>query len=95
MKVNIDFAEYVAVIEFEPFLGEDIKAYQKAFNSWFFIVNKKGTIIKQNPNLHYDYFDAQVIIDWLKIASPKCKAKIVEPFLKVGEEDSTLPYMCF
>ena len=27
MKVNIDFAEYVAVIEFEPFLGEDITKY--------------------------------------------------------------------
>ena len=29
MKVNIDFAEYITVIEFEPFLGEDIKKYQK------------------------------------------------------------------
>lgn len=95
MKVNIDFAQYIAVIEFEPFLGDDIKAYQKAFNSWFFIVNKKGTIIKQNPNLNYDYFDAQVIIDWLKTASPKCKARIVEPFLNVGEEDKSLPYMYF
>lgn len=95
MKVNIDFAQYVSVIEFEPFLGEDIKEYQKAFEKWYFIVNKKGVIIKPNPNLHYYCFDAQVIIDWLKIASPKCKAIIVEPFLKVGEEDKSLPYMYF
>ena len=95
MKVNVDFAQYVATIEFEPFLGDDIKAYQKAFNSWFFIVNKKGTIIKQNPDLHYDSLDLQVIMDWLKIASPNCKARILEPFLKVGEEDKSLPYLCF
>lgn len=95
MKVNIDFAQYVATIEFEPFLGNDIKAYQKAFNSWYFIVNKKGKIIKPNPNLHYDCLDTQVIIDWLNIASPTCKAKIIEPFLKVGEEDKSLPYLYF
>ena len=43
MKVNIDFAQYVAVIEFEPFLGEDIKKYQKAFEKWYFqrIRNRK------------------------------------------------------
>lgn len=95
MKVNINFAQYIATIEFEPFLGEDIKEYQKAFNSWYYIVNKKGRIIKPNPKLHYECFDAKVIIDWLKIASPECKAKIIEPFLKVGEEDNTLPYMYF
>lgn len=93
MKVNIDFAEYIAVIEFEPFLGEDIDEYKKELEKWYFI--KKGRRIIQNPKLHYDRFDAQVIIDWLKIASPKCRARIVEPFLNVGEEDATLPYMCF
>lgn len=93
MKVNIGFAQYVAVIEFEPFLGEDIEKYQKEFEKWYFI--KKGRLIIQNPKLNYDCFDAQVIIDWLKIASPKCRARIVEPFLNVGEEDTTLPYMYF
>lgn len=93
MKVNIDFAQYVAVIEFEPFLGEDINEYKKEFEKWYFI--KNGRRIMQNPKLHYDFFDAQVIIDWLKIASPNCKAKIVEPFLNIGEEDESLQYMCF
>lgn len=95
MKVNIDFAQYIAVIEFEPFLGDDLNEYKKAFEKWYFIVNKKGIIIKQNPKLQYKYFDAQVIIDWLKIVSPKCKARIIEPFLKIGEEDKSLPYMYF
>ena len=93
MKVNIDFAQYVAVIEFEPFLGEDINEYKKEFEKWYFI--KKGRRIIQNSKLNYDCFDAQVIIDWLKISSPNCRARIVEPFLNVGEEDKNLPYMCF
>lgn len=93
MKVNIDFAQYVAVIEFKPFLGEDVNEYKKEFEKWYFI--KKGRRIIQNPKLHYDCFDAQVIIDWLNIASPSCKAKIVEPFLNIGEEDESLQYMCF
>lgn len=93
MKVNIDFAQYVATIEFEPFLGNDINEYKQAFEKWYFV--KKGKIIKQNPKLHYDCFDAQVIIDWLKMVAPKCKPKIIEPYLNVGEEDKSLPYMYF
>lgn len=95
MKVNIDFAQYVSTIEFEPFLGDNIEKYKEAFESWYYILNKKGKIIKVNPELNYDCFDAKVIIDWLKIASPNCKAKIIEPFLKSGEEDKSLPYLYF
>lgn len=95
MKVNIDFAQYIATIEFEPFLGTDISIYKKEFEKWFFIQNSKGHNIKPKPELHYEYFDVQVIIDWLLQTSPKCGAKIIEPFLTPGEEDDSLPYMCF
>lgn len=94
MKVNIDFAQYVATIEFKPFLGEDIEKYKEAFEDWYFVELKDGTIIAR-PDLNYEVFDAQVIIDWLLEASPECDAKIIEPFLKVGKEDKSLPYMCF
>lgn len=95
MKVNIDFAQYIAVIEFEAFWGEDIEKYQKEFEKWYFVQGKKGVNIKVKPEHNYKCFDALVVIDWLKSVSPKCKAKIVEPFLKVGEEDKNLPYMYF
>ena len=90
MKVNIGFAQYVATIEFKAFLGEDVEA----FEDWYFEELEDGTIRKR-PNLNNEVFDAQVIIDWLLEASPECNAKIIEPFLKVGEEDESLPYMCF
>ena len=35
------------------------------------------------------------LVEWLKTTSPNCKAKIVEPFLNIGEEDKSLPYMYF
>ena len=92
MKVNIDFAQYIAVIEFEPFLGEDIRKYQKEFQKWYFQRERK---MKYKEKLEKDIFDANLVVEWLKIASPNCKAKIVEPFLKIGEEDKGLSYMCF
>lgn len=95
MKVNIDFAQYVATIEFEPFLGDDIKEYQKEFEKWYFVQNKKGCNIKVRPERHYENFDTQVIIDWLNETSPNCKARIIKPFLNPGEEDKSLSYMYF
>lgn len=92
MKVNIDFAQYIAVIEFEPFLGEDIKKYQKEFEKWYL---QKVRSMKYKLKPDDNVFDVQLVVDWLKIVSPDCKAKIVEPFLKVGEEDKSLPYMYF
>lgn len=92
MKVNIDFAQYVAVIEFDPFLGEDIKEYQKEFEKWYFQRIRK---MKYKPKKESEIFDAKLVVEWLKIASPNCRAKIVEPFLNIGEEDKSLPYMYF
>ena len=92
MKVSIDFAEYVAVIEYEPFLGEDITKYKKEFDKWYFQRVRKMKYKKKKDN---EIFDANLVIEWLKITSPNCKAKIVEPFLNIGEEDESLPYMCF
>ena len=32
MKINVGFAIYTDVVEFEPFLGEKISKYKKAFD---------------------------------------------------------------
>lgn len=93
MKVNIDFAQYVAMIEFKPFLGENIQEYQKAFEKWYFTDGKHTKVRPEHQ--HYKCFDTQVIIDWLNEVSPGCKAKIIEPYLLVGNEDKSLPYMYF
>ena len=82
MKVNMDFAQYITVIEFEPFLGEDINKYQKEFEKWYL---KRVRNIKYKSKQDNNIFDAKLVVKWLKIVSPNCKAKIVEPFLIVGE----------
>lgn len=94
MKVNIGFAQYVATIEFKPFLGENIEKYQEAFEDWYYEEVEEG-VRQQRSDLNYEVFDTQVIIDWMLEVAPRCDAKIIEPFLKVGEEDESLPYMCF
>jgi len=53
MKVNIDFAQYIAVIEFDPFLGEDIKEYQNEFEKWYFIQGKKGCNIRVKHDMNF------------------------------------------
>ncbi len=97
MKVNIGFVQYVSIIEFKPFLGDDIDKYKEAFEDWYFIEveDEDGISRERRPDLTYDCFDTQVIIDWLLEADPTCEAKIIEPFLRPGEEDESLPYMCF
>jgi len=92
MRVNIDFAQYIAVIEFEPFLGSDISKYQKEFEKWYFQRIRK---MKYKPKKENEIFDANLVIEWLRISSPNCNAKIVEPFLNIGEEDKNLPCMYF
>ena len=74
LKVNIGFAQYVATIEFNPFLGENIEKYIEAFENWYYeeVEVDGGVILKQRSNLPYKYFDTQVIIDWLLEVSPSC-----------------------
>ena len=97
LKINIDFAQYVAIIEFEPFLGECIDEYQKAFENWFYEKRetKTGTTISMRSRFHYKCLDANVIIDWIKEVSPKSNPRIIAPFIEVGQEDSTLPTLYF
>lgn len=57
------------LIEFEPFMGEDIKKYQKAFEKWYYeaetemINGKKYTCYVQRKDLPYKYFDLEPIFD--------------------------------
>lgn len=97
-KVNIDFASYIDVIEFEPFLGEDIDKYQEAFNSWYYEEEPSGfggTVFKQRSDLKYKIFDVNVIIDWIKEVAPNSNVKILQRELEPGKEDKRLPSMYF
>lgn len=84
MKVNVGFAVFIDVIEFIPFMGKEAKAYQEAFLEYYC----------KNWNEQM-YMETETIIKWMNEIAPKCEAKILEKKIKPGEEDTSLPYMCF
>ena len=101
MKVNIDFAMHIDVIEFEPFMKGNIEDYQRAFEKWYYeeytevIEGKKLTCMRQRANLPYKYFGVEVVIDWINEVAPSSNPRILERNLGRKEYDSSLPSMCF
>ena len=98
MRVNVDFASYIDVIEFDPFLGENIDDYKKAFELWYYeerCSENVGKVLMQRSNLKYEIFDINVIIDWIKEVAPNSNVHIIKCGLEQGTEDDTLPKMCF
>ena len=95
MKVVVDFATYGSLIEFEPFLGNDIKEYQKEFEKWYYEFNQNGRIIGQRSDLQYEYFDVYVVIDWIKEVAPEANPVLLEETINFADIDRTLPAMFF
>ena len=96
MKVNIDFGGLILdVIEFEPFLGADIEKFSLEFNNWYYEpVEKYGiTVLGPKSSLPYEYLSSQVILDWMHEVAPDCNARLIAKNIKLGEEDTSLPYM--
>lgn len=84
MKVNVNFVVYIDVIEFKPFMGENIKTYQDAFLEYY--------CINWTEDMH---MDTETIIKWMNEIAPKCGAKIIEKKIEPNKENTNLPYMCF
>lgn len=84
MKANLNFATRIDEIEFKAFLGTDIERYQKYFEQWYY-----------TPENDYLQMRAETIIKWMLLVAPKCNARITKSWIIPGEEDTSLPYMCF
>lgn len=95
MKVIVDFAVYGSLIEFKPFLGNDIKVYQKEFEKWYYDFDQNGRIIGQRSDLQYEFFDVYVIIDWIKEVAPESNPILLEETINFADIDRSLPAMCF
>ena len=95
MKVVVDFATYGSLIEFVPFLGDDIKLYQEEFEKWYYDFDQNGRIIGQRSDLQYEYFDVYVVIDWIKEVAPEANPVLLEETINFADIDRTLPAMCF
>lgn len=99
MKINAGFAVSTDVIEFEPFLGENIGDYIEAFDKWYF----EDSIIsgipvhraKEEHIKRFKYFNGEVIVAWMNEVAPGCNARIVQYNIPPEQEDPTLPGMYF
>ncbi len=97
MKFNAGFAVFVDVIEFKPFMGENIDKYKEKFEQWYYedTITNGFPIRKQRSDLPFKYFDGNVIVYWLNEIAPNCGAKIVQLHISPEEEDKSLPGMYF
>lgn len=101
ITMNVDFATHVDEIEFEPFLGKRAKAYQKAFEKWYYeevvadIGGKQFIVMQQRSTLPYTCFDVNVIFDWMKEVSPDSNPRLIKEFMGRKEHNRKLPSMCF
>ena len=95
MKINVDFAICVDVIEFEDFMGKDIDKYKESFENWYFDEIVIDNIPVYHHQLKYKYFNAEPIVDWMNEVAPGCNARIIAKDVMPGEEDISLPYMYF
>lgn len=95
MKVVVDFATYGSLIEFTPFLGDDIAKYQEAFENWYYEEAKGGKLLKKRSDLKYTVFNVDVVIDWIKEVSPNANPVILERVIEFSQIDRTIPALCF
>lgn len=96
MKANVDLGGLLLdVIEFEPFLGTDIEKYTLGFNNWYYehTVEYGIGVLQQRSDLPYKSLSTQVVLDWMYEVAPECNAKLIATDIKLGEEDTNLPYM--
>lgn len=95
MKVMVDFALHGSLIEFTPFLGDDIEEYQKAFEDWYYGETAKSKCRKKRSDLNYEYFNVDVVIDWIKEVAPEANPVLLEKEIGFSDIDRTIPAMYF
>ena len=94
MKVNVGYSGFIDVIEFEPFLGEDMEKYKDEFAKWFFELVYIGHLpyYVKKASLHYKDIDGEAVVDWMNETAPGCNAKILQKKLFSWQEDKSLPH---
>lgn len=97
MKIVVDFTSYASIIEFTPFLGNNIEEYWKAFEEWYFeeVPFYGGINRRQRSDLNYTAFDTNVIIDWIKETAPEANPVIIVNSIDPDDVDPSLPGMYF
>ena len=95
MKVIVEFPTISSMIQFNPFLGEDIELYQQEFEEWYY-KNYAPFIGKRNKKGEYnETLDAYVIINWIKEVAPEAMPIMISEELDEDQVNPLLPRMYF
>lgn len=97
MKAYVFFDTSFYLIEYEPFLGRNIRKYQKEFEKWFYTEkitfdNGKQHTISEPKKMCWGINE---IFDWMREMSPTSNPIILENHLLGDKYDKKVPSMYF
>lgn len=97
MKARVDFDTYGVVIEFEPFMGKNIRKYQEEFERYFYKEIKESLNGKESIGYvpKKMCWGIQEIIDWMKEMSPMSNPRVISTYQCGEKYDKSLPAMFF
>ena len=95
MKVSINFPTIASIIEFEPFLGDDMEKYQEQFDLWYKYNFEPYRGEQNKDGKYHKIFDENVVIDWIKEVAPESNPSVLVEEIKLEEVDSSLPGLYF
>lgn len=97
MRARVEFDTYGVVIEFEPFMGEDISKYQEEFEKYFYVEIEENFKGKKATGYipKKMCWGIQEIFDWMKEMSPLSNPRVISTYKRGEKYDKTLPEMSF
>lgn len=101
MRARVEFDTYGVIIEFEPFMGKNIRKYQEEFEKWYYeeredtFYGVTDIFYAQRKDLPYEYFDITPIFDWMKEMSPLSNPRVIGTYQRGEKYDKSLPAMFF
>ena len=81
MKVNVFLGQWIDVIEFEPFIGENIEEYERKIEEFFYetIKDEDGDLVEVfKTGLPYTYLSGEAVTYWMNLVSTSANARVIE-----------------
>lgn len=98
MRANVFLGQWIDVVEFEPFMGDDIDEYEKKIEEFFYetVKDEDGDLVEVfRKDLPYTYLSGEAVVYWMNLVAPSSRARLVNSDIIPGKEDKSLPYICF
>lgn len=97
MKAYVSFGTIFYLIEFEPFMGKNIKKYQEEFEKYFYVEK----VVFHNGKKYVNYepkkmcWGIEEIFDWMREMSTTSNPRILGEYILGEKYDKKIPGMYF